>query len=153
MPATLGAVGIGVADMNRSVHFYTKVLPLSISVTQTIDVAPFLEKILALPTFKSASGKTTSPGSQIILMQYKDGRVPKNQQGKLVFFVDDVGECMRRCKEYGSKVFLEVGAGIDAFSKTIGMVLDPDGFLVEFIPVGTMINTSASPKQGAESKM
>jgi len=71
-------------------------------------------------------------------MQYKNAAPPKNQQGKFVFYVDDVGECMKRCREYGSQVFLEPGKAEEEWARGIGMVRDPDGFLVEFIPTNAL---------------
>lgn len=132
MPPSLGAIGIGVRDMSRSVHFYTRVLPLGLTPTTTFDVALFTETVLALPK----SSKST--GSQIILMQYKNAPPPVNQQGKFVFYVDNVEECMAAAKEYGSEVFLAVGKAEEKWARGIGMVKDPDGFLVEFIPTALL---------------
>ena len=123
----LGATGIGVSDMKKSVDFYTNVLQLGLQPTQTFDVAAFTETVLAFPK------GTKNAGSQIILMQYKDGVIPRNQQGKLVFYVDSVKELMDRCKAYGCEVFLDHGIG-EGWTKEIGMVRDPDGFIVEFLP-------------------
>ncbi|KAF2673439.1 Glyoxalase/Bleomycin resistance protein/Dihydroxybiphenyl dioxygenase [Microthyrium microscopicum] len=134
MPTMLGATGIGVSDMKRSVHFYTDVLQLGLQPTQTFDVATFTETVLAFPKASKAAG------SQIILMQYKDGKVPKNQQGKFVFYVDDVKGAMDRCKAYGSKIFLDLGAG-EGWVKEIGMARDPDGFIVEFLPMKMLKQT------------
>lgn len=148
MPPSLGGVGIGVSDMSRSVHFYTQVLPVGLKPTQTFDVAAFTETVLAIP--RNASKKST--GSQIILMQYKNAAPPRNQQGKFIFYVDDVHECMRKCKEYGSEVYLEVGAAEDKWAKEIGMVRDPDGFIVEFIPTSVLRKSEGWGKK-VESKI
>src|SRR4051794_12659662 len=72
MPPMLGATGIGVSDMKKSVDFYTNVLQLGLQPTQTFDVAAFTETVLAFPK------GTKNAGSQIILMQYKDGVIPRN---------------------------------------------------------------------------
>jgi catechol 2,3-dioxygenase-like lactoylglutathione lyase family enzyme len=118
MPPMLGAVGIGVSNLERSVKFYINTLGLGLRQNQFFDVTEFKEVILGFP-------KGPKPtGSPIILMQYKDGKVPKNQQGKLVFYVEDVKAVMDRCKEYGCKVFLDVGAG-EGWTKDIGIVRDP----------------------------
>jgi catechol 2,3-dioxygenase-like lactoylglutathione lyase family enzyme len=80
-------------------------------------------------------------------MQYKDGKTPLNQQGKLVFYVDDVKAVLDRCKAAGAKVYLDLGAGKD-WVKNIAMVHDPDGFLVEFLPL-SMLRSSGSLGQKA----
>jgi lactoylglutathione lyase len=131
MPPMLGAVGIGVSNLERSVKFYINTLGLGLKQRQFFDVEHFSEIIIG---FNPGSKPTGSP---IILMQYKDGKVPKNQQGKLVFYVEDVKAVMDRCKEYGCEVFLDLGAGT-GWTKEIGMVRDPDGFLLEFLPLTTL---------------
>lgn len=128
MPPSLAATGVGVSNMARSVSFYTNTLQLGLTQTQFFDVEAFIETILTFPK----GAKPT--GSPIILMQYKKGPPPKNQQGKLVFYVEDVKAVMDRCKAYGCEVFLDLGAG-EGWTKGVGMVRDPDGFLVEFLPL------------------
>ena len=141
MSPFLGAAGIGVADMQKSIHFYTSILQLGLQPTQTFDVASFTETVLNFPR----GSKPT--GSPIILMQYKNASIPKNQQGKLVFYVEDVDAVMQRCKAYGSEVFLEPGQSGVEWAKSIGMVRDPDGFLVEFIPMTALSKSGNSGKE------
>ena len=128
MPPMLGAFGIGVANMDRSVKFYRDTLQIGLTPTTFFDVDSFTETIMTFPK----GAKPT--GSQIILMEYKNAPAPKNQQGKFVFYVEDVKAVMDRCKAYGCEVFLDLGAGT-GWTKDIGMVRDPDGFLVEFLPL------------------
>jgi len=136
MPPMLGAAGIGVSDMKRSVDFYTNVLNLGLKPTQYFDVESYIETILAFPR----GAKPT--GSPIILMQYKNTSKPKNQQGKLVFYVEDVAEVLNRCKKYGSEVYKDLGNG-EGWVKDIAMVRDPDGFVLEFMPL-KLLKASAS---------
>jgi len=136
MPPSLGATGIGVSNLKESLHFYTKILDIGFKPTQHFDVEAYYETIIALP-------KGSRPvGSPIILMQYKNAPPPKNQQGKLVFYVEDVKEVLDRCKKYGSEIYLDLGAGAD-WVKDIAMVRDPDGFVLEFMPL-KMLKQSAS---------
>lgn len=133
-PPNLGAVGIGVSSMSNSLAFYTTILGLTL--TSTVDVAPWHEKVLSFPN---------SPSPSVVLMYYKSGKSPRNQTGKLVFYVDDVEAMMRKLrvegKAYGAKVVMDsftgegMGGGAAGF-EAIGMVKDPDGFVLEFLPRG-----------------
>lgn len=125
----LGAVGIGVSSIEASLKFYRDVLQIGLGPTQTFDVDSFKEVVLAFPR----GSKPT--GSQILLMEYKGGVPrPRNQQGKLVFYVEDVEEVLDRCKAFGSEVFWDLGKGKD-WTRELAMVRDPDGFLVELMPL------------------
>src|ERR1700750_1099275 len=118
MPPMLGAADIVVSDMKRSVDFYTNVLNIGLKPTQYFDVEAYTETILAFPRGPRPTG------SPIILMQYKNEGKPQKQQGKLVFYVEDVAEVLDRCKKYGSEVYLDLGAGAD-WVKDIAMIRDP----------------------------
>jgi len=144
----LGGIGIGVANMDRSVKFYRDTLQLGLVPTQFFDVDSFTETVMAFPK----GAKPT--GSPIILMEYKNAPAPKNQQGKLVFYVENVKAVMDRCKGYGCDVFLDLGAG-NGWTKDIGMVRDPDGFLVEFIPLQALRSSAnwGDNKAGDGSKI
>jgi uncharacterized glyoxalase superfamily protein PhnB len=124
----LGAVGIGVSNMARSVAFYKD--QLGMKSLQYFDVEAFSETVMGW-THKGA-------GSQIILMQYKNAAPPRNQQGKLVFYIEDVPAMMEKLKAYGCQVYLEPGQAEQAWAKQIGMVRDPDGFVLEFIPLSML---------------
>jgi uncharacterized glyoxalase superfamily protein PhnB len=76
-------------------------------------------------------------GPPILLMQYKNAPAPKNQQGKLVFYVEDVKAMRDKLVEYGCEVYLELGAGEGWVSK-IFMCRDPDGFVLEFMPLSML---------------
>jgi predicted enzyme related to lactoylglutathione lyase len=127
MPATLGAIGIGVSDMARSVAFYRD--QLGMKPTQTFDVEMFTETVMAFPHRRA--------GSQIILMQYKNSQPVKDQAGKLVFYVEDVKEIFDRLKAYGCEVVLELGSA-EGLAKGIAMVKDPDGSVLEFMPLSLL---------------
>jgi catechol 2,3-dioxygenase-like lactoylglutathione lyase family enzyme len=141
MAPFLGATGIGVSNMERSVSFYRDTLKIGLAPTQTFDVEAFTETVMGFP-------KGSKPiGSQIILMQYKDGKIPRDQQGKLVFYVEDVKAVVDRCKAAGCRIFLDLGAGKD-WVKNIAMVRDPDGFVLEFLPL-SLLRSSGSLGQKA----
>jgi catechol 2,3-dioxygenase-like lactoylglutathione lyase family enzyme len=139
MPTVLGQLGIGVSNLDRSVTFYTKTLSIGLAPTATFDTPDFIETVLAFPKGKQPTG------SEIALMQYKDGVVPKKQQGKLMFYVDDVEEVMGRCKQGGAEVYSDFGEG-EGIVEHVGIVLDPDGFLVEFLPMMFLMAAQGSSK-------
>ncbi|KAF1986554.1 hypothetical protein K402DRAFT_454206 [Aulographum hederae CBS 113979] len=131
MAPKLAAVGIGVTSLDRSKTFYTTLLP-HLTHTATFNVPAFSEYVLSSPT-----------GAAIVLMQYpataKPPRTVVNSGGKLVFYVEDVGKQMQIARGMGAKVVLDSttgeGGGTFGTYEAIGMCLDPDGFLVEFLPV------------------
>jgi predicted enzyme related to lactoylglutathione lyase len=128
MPATLGAIGIGVSDMAKSVAFYERVL--GYKPTQTFDVEMFTETVMAFPHSKG--------GSQLILMQYKNRpQGVQNPPGKLVWYVEDVKEVVDKCKAAGCKMMLELGSGEGWVSK-IAMAIGLDGEVLEFMPLSLL---------------
>jgi catechol 2,3-dioxygenase-like lactoylglutathione lyase family enzyme len=132
--ANLGGVGLAVSDMATSVAFYRDIL--GYVPTQTFDVQDFTETILAFPHATSAANSLTG-GSQLILMQYKKKPAPKRQIGKLVWYVEEpkIKEIADKCeKKYGLKAYKKLGVG-EGWIKDIHMVYDPDGFLIEFLPL------------------
>lgn len=129
--ALLGATGIGVSDLKRSVAFYQDVLQIGLRPTLRFDVELYTEQLMS---FRRGDNPKGSP---ILLMQYKNAPPPKNQQGKFVFYVEDVKTVVDRCKAHGAEIFLDLGAG-DGDAKNIAMVRDPDGFIVEFIPLALL---------------
>jgi predicted enzyme related to lactoylglutathione lyase len=92
-------------------------------------VAQFTETVMTYP-HKQA-------GPPILLMQYKNTAPPKNQLGKLVFYVEDVRAMREKLVNYGCEVFLELGEGEGWVSK-IFMCRDPDGFVLEFMPLSML---------------
>jgi catechol 2,3-dioxygenase-like lactoylglutathione lyase family enzyme len=135
MPTVLAAIGLGVSNLQRSIDFYTKTLAIGLQVTETFDAPDFIETMLAFPKEKGSK----AIGVEIALMQYKNDAdnsvVPKRQrQGKLMFYVDDVQDLMERCKKAGVEVYSDYGDG-DGVMEHLGIVRDPDEYLVEFLPM------------------
>jgi catechol 2,3-dioxygenase-like lactoylglutathione lyase family enzyme len=140
MDTKLGAVGVGVSDLERSVHFYTKVLDIGLVAVQTFDAVEYKEVVLVLLKGQKVVGPA------VLLMQYKNGQKPVKQQGKFVFYVDKVKPALDRAKAYGSEIHLDLGTG-EGVIKEIAMVRDPDGYIVEFFPYSAIdaLNKTASP--------
>ena len=121
-PDFLGAVGIGVSDMDRSVDSYTRVVGMS--VTQTFKIDYMDEVVLAF------EGRTA-----VVLMHYTDGsaRNYKDNPVKLVFYVTDPKAVTERIRADGMEITREP-APIDTLGGTvIALAKDPDGYTVELI--------------------
>jgi lactoylglutathione lyase len=121
-PDYLGAVGIGVSDMDRSVDFYSRVLGMS--VTQTFKVDYMDEVVLAF------EGRTA-----VVLMHYTDGSVRnyKDNPVKLVFYVTDPTAVTEAIRADGMEITREP-APIETLGGTvIALAKDPDGYTVELI--------------------
>jgi predicted enzyme related to lactoylglutathione lyase len=140
MVTKLGAIGVGVSNLERSVHFYTKVLDIGLVPVQTFEAAEYNEVVLVF--LKGA--KIVGPA--ILLMQYKNGHKPVKQQGKMVFNVDEVKPILDRAKAYGSEIYLDLGAGEGVVAQ-IAMIRDPDGYVVELFPYAAAeaLNKVAGP--------
>lgn len=115
-------------DMAASIKFFVDTLNIGLKAVQTFDVEMYYETVLAFPP------GTKNAGSAIILMQYKNPKLPKpiNQQGKMIFYVDDVKAVLARCKEAGCEIFLDLGAAKDW--PDMCMIYSPDKYIVELMP-------------------
>jgi len=118
----ISSFGIEVADLDRSLAFYTEALGLT--VTFTIDNDDLHE----------VGVSDGQGGPAVLLMRHKNSPAPaagaKDQ--KLVFITTDVAALHATAVASGALSEREPTpyAGTDI---TIGMVRDPDGYLVEII--------------------
>ncbi len=124
MPSTyIGAIGIGVSDLEQSTDFYTRVMGMK--KLQTINLPHMNEELLGY------EGRSAS----LVLMNFIDGSNPnyKDNPIKLVVYVPDVATVIDAIREEGLTIVQE-----PAVSETLGGALlafakDPDGYLVELI--------------------
>lgn len=118
----LAAVGIGVSDMARSEDFYTRVLGMQVQ--QRIDL-PHLQEVVV-----GFEGRTS-----VVLMHWLDGSNPnyRNNPIKLVFYVPDAKAMIERIRTDGLEITREAEPLADFGNMVIGLGLDPDGYVVEFI--------------------
>lgn len=123
----LGAIGIGVADLEKSRDFYTRVLGMKpmgelISVPNVWD-----EWVLQYP-----SGK----GSAVVILHYTDGRPHNylNNPIKTVHFVPDSRGLSESVQREGLPLLAAPTMynvqGVDAL---IGLARDPDGYQLEMV--------------------
>jgi len=126
-PDYLGAVGIGVSDLDRSVDFYSRVVGMT--VTQTFKVDYMDEVVLAF------EGRTA-----VVLMHYTDdsARNYKDNPIKLVFYVTDPKAVCDRIRAEG----LEITRGPTPIETlggaVVGLAKDPDGYVIELLQAPTL---------------
>jgi len=119
----LSAVGIGVADLERSRAFYADVLGLE--VLRTYELGYLNEIVLGYPDkAKAAVGLMNWPNEE---RSYEGNNV------KLVFYVDDPAAVISRIRAHGGNIDREAGP-IDALPVAIvGLGRDPDNYVVEVL--------------------
>jgi lactoylglutathione lyase len=121
-PNLLGAVGIGVSDLAKSVDFYSRVIGMT--QTQTFKVEYMDEVVLAF------EGRTA-----VVLMHYTDGsaRNYKDNPVKLVFYVVDPQTISDRIKAEGLEIVREPAPMANMGGALLGLAKDPDGYIIELI--------------------
>lgn len=122
--STLGAIGIGVRDLQRSAEFYTRVLGMK--QLQTFKLPHMDEIVLGLEGTRS---------SAIVLMHWTDGteRHYGNNAIKLVFYVSDPSAVAQRFRDEGLEVVREPAPVPGLGNAVVGFAKDPDGYLVELL--------------------
>ncbi len=124
MAEYLGAIGIGVSDLDRSVKFYTDILGMD--ALQTINLKHMNEVVMGYKGSKSAS---------VVLMNYIDGSNPNysNNPVKLVFYRHDVKATLAAIDNAGYDIVSEAKLYESMGNVLIGFGKDPDGYLIEVI--------------------
>lgn len=119
----LGAVGIGVSDLQRSTRFYTEVLGLQ--VLRTYELGYIEEIVLGWP------GTT---GSVVVLMHWPgQDRAYAGNDVKLVFYVDDPAAVIERIRERGRAIDREAIPHEAVDGAIVGLGRDPDNYVVEVL--------------------
>lgn len=123
MPA-LGAVGIGVKDLEASTRFYSDVLGMK--VLRRFELGYLDEVVLGFPD---------GAGTNVVLMNWpKDpARRYDGNDVKLVFYVHDPAQIIERIREKGGKIDREA-TPIEALNGTVvGLGRDPDNYVIELL--------------------
>ncbi len=125
-PDFLGAVGIGVSDMDRSVDFYTRVLGMQKTQTFKLD---YMDEVVV-----AHEGRTA-----VVLMHYTDGsaRNYKDNPVKLVFYVTDPKAVSDRIRAEGLEIIREPTPIETLSGAIVGLAKDPDGYVVELLQAPT----------------
>jgi lactoylglutathione lyase len=121
-PDFLTAVGIGVADLERSADFYTRVLGMKQVRTFKVD---YMDEVMLAHEGRNA----------VVLMHYTDGsaRNYRDNPVKLVFYVTDPAAIAAKVRAFGLDVTREP-APIDSLGgAVICLAKDPDGYVIELI--------------------
>jgi lactoylglutathione lyase len=118
-----GAVGIGVADLERSVAFYRDVLGMRELMTFSL---PHMDEVVLGWGRKGAS---------VVLMQYTDGSDPVTTDlpVKLVLYVDDPVAVAATIRGAGFTIEREPEPVPTLGGAVVGFAKDPDGYLLELL--------------------
>ena len=132
----IGAMGIGVSDLEKSADFYCRVLGMK--KLFRVNLPHMNEEIL------SFDGK----GAALVLMNYIDGSIRnyKDNPIKIVFYVPDAGAIVDAVRKEGLEIVRDpspyegMGDAILAFAK------DPDGYLIELIQKRAEVQPASGEK-------
>lgn len=127
-PDYLGAVGIGVSDLNRSAAFYAAALGLK--AVQTFSL-PHMDEIVM-----AHDGRTA-----VVLMHWTDGSSKSYADApvKLVFYVTDPMAVMDRVIAAGGGLVLAPTAIPQLGGAVVGLAKDPDGYVIELLQAPTTV--------------
>ena len=118
----LTAVGIGVADLERSEAFYRDVLGMKRTGTFHLD---YMDEVMLAHEGRSA----------VVLMHYTDGsaRNYRDNPVKLVFYVTDPAGLAAKIKADGLEITHEPTPNAGLGGAVICLAKDPDGYVIELI--------------------
>ena len=121
-PDFLTAVGIGVADLDRSTRYYEQVLGMT--KIRTFEVE-YMDEVMLAHEGRNA----------VVLMHYTDGsaRNYKDNPVKLVFYVPDPAAIAAKVKAAGLEVTREPAPIESLGGAVVCLAKDPDGYTIELI--------------------
>ena len=130
-PDFLTAVGIGVADLERSTRYYEQVLGMT--KLRTLEVE-YMDEVMLAHEGRNA----------VVLMHYTDGSVRNYQDNpvKLVFYVTDPAAIAAKVKAAGLEVILEPAPLEIMGGAVVCLAKDPDGYTIELIQNPAMTETA-----------
>jgi lactoylglutathione lyase len=120
----LGAVGIGVKDLESSTRFYGDVLGMK--VLRRFELGYLNEVVM---------GFADGGGTNVVLMHWPDDatRHYDGNDVKLVFYVHDPEQVIELIRKNGGKIDREA-APIEALNGTVvGLGRDPDNYVIELL--------------------
>jgi catechol 2,3-dioxygenase-like lactoylglutathione lyase family enzyme len=120
----VGAVGIAVADLDRSTDFYTRVAGLSVLMRLAL---PEMDEVIL--------GYPGSKGAAVVLMHYTDGSdpAPSDLPVKLVFYVPDPQGFADAVAAEGLAIVRKPAPVPELGGTLVGFVKDPDGYTIELL--------------------
>ena len=119
----LGAAGIGVRDLERSVDFYTRIFGMKVLMKLPL---PDMDEVIV--GFEGAS-------TAVVLMQHHDpsGHDYASTGGKLAFYVPDQVAVAEAIRAEGLEIVREPTPVPELGGVLIGFAKDPDGHLLELL--------------------
>jgi lactoylglutathione lyase len=120
----LGAVGIGVSNLERSAEFYMRIFGMK--KVWKLKLPHMYEVVL---NFEEGRG------SSVVLMHYIDGSNPNytNNPVKLVFYVTDPKACVEMISREGLEIVRDATPVPELRNAVVGLAKDPDGYLLEIL--------------------
>jgi lactoylglutathione lyase len=120
----IGAVGIGVSDLKRSIDFYTRVLGMV--KLQRFEL-PYMDEMIV--------GFESRRGSAIALMHWTDGSAPNYQDLpiKIVLYVPDPQAAADAIRAEGLEITREPTPIPELGNAVVGLAKDPDGYVIELL--------------------
>lgn len=119
----VGAAGIAVADLARSVDFYTRVAGMAELMKLRL---PDMDEVIV--------GYPGSKGAAVVLMHYTDGSGPPTDlRGKLVLYVPDPAGFADAVAAEGLEVVRRPEPVPELGGTLVGFVKDPDGHTLELL--------------------
>jgi|HubBroStandDraft_2_1064218.scaffolds.fasta_scaffold130105_2 lactoylglutathione lyase len=130
-PDFLTAVGIGVADLERSTRYYEEVLGMK--KLRTFEVE-YMDEVMLAHEGRNA----------VVLMHYTDGSVRNYQDNpvKLVFYVADPAAIAAKVKAAGLEVTREPAPIESLGGAVVCLAKDPDGYVIELIQNPALAETA-----------
>ena len=122
--AYVGAVGIGVSDLKRSIDFYTRVIGMT-----------KLQKFTLPSMDEMVVGFEGRRGSAIVLMHWTDGS-ERNYQDlpiKIVLYVPDPPAVADAIRAEGLEITREPTPIPELGDAVVGLAKDPDGYVIELL--------------------
>lgn len=120
----VGAVGIGVSDLKRSIDFYTRVIGMT--KLQRFSL-PHMDEMVV--------GFEGRGGSAIVLMHWTDGSNPsyRDLPIKIVLYVPDPVAVADAIRADGLEVTREPTPIPELGDAVVGLAKDPDGYVIELL--------------------
>lgn len=119
----IGALGIGVSDLEKSTDFYTRIIGMK--KLQSLNLPHMNEEVLGF------EGR----GASLVLMNYIDGSNPnyKDNPIKIVIYVPDAAAIIEVIRAEGFDIVKEPEPLAKLNIAALAFAKDPDGYLVELI--------------------
>jgi lactoylglutathione lyase len=121
---TVGALGIGVSDLKRSVDFYIRVVGMKQLINLTL---PDMDEVIL--------GYSGARGAALVLMHWTDGSARNYQDNpvKVVLYVADPTALAASIREAGFEVTREPEPVPELGGIVVGFARDPDGYVLEIL--------------------